>query len=565
MKTKTFIPSAILVIFALSAAAILSGGIRNTKHNLSSGGPIGDIKSGDTSMICIFCHTPHISRAAAPMWNRETGEPVYTIYNSSTLYSTPGQPDGTSKLCLSCHDGTIALGRILSRTKEFDMRGTSMGRIPPAKPANLGSDLSDDHPISFNPASAVSASPDLRHPAPDDRVRYGGDAKLQCTSCHNPHENLFSRFLVKSNRGAAICKTCHHIAGFNGISTHDIRARSWNGQQGDPWPHTEFTTVRDNSCMNCHRNHGADGKERLLNAAEEDTCLTCHNGNMGKNIQRLMNRTSSHRVDFYRGIHDPVENILTAAPHAECSDCHNPHRLNSTAANAPHVNGRLAGVSGMSVTGGMKTAAQYEYEVCLKCHGQDQYRVTTSTRRMFDTGNLRTAVNPSNESFHAVAAQGKRNWVPSLVPPYTTSSRLYCTDCHNSDASTRAGGSGPNGPHGSKNEYLLERQYVIMDHAIFSEANYALCFKCHNPITLLDGNISGFPEHGKHIRQENTPCAVCHDPHGSPNYPSLLNFNTNAVFPNGDNILKFEIIGNRGYCYLDCHGKSHGPESYERR
>ena len=45
-------------LFALALAIILPQGIRDSKHNLSSGG-LGDIKTDETSMICIFCHTRH--------------------------------------------------------------------------------------------------------------------------------------------------------------------------------------------------------------------------------------------------------------------------------------------------------------------------------------------------------------------------------------------------------------------------------------------------------------------------------------------------------------------------
>ena len=219
----------------------------------------------------------------------------------------------------------------------------------------------------------------------------------------------------------------------------------------------------------------------------------------------------------------------------------------------------------MSITGSIKKQATYQFEVCLKCHGQDKYRVTTSIMRMFDTANLRIAISPSNKSYHAIAAQGKSNWVPSLIPPYTASSRLYCTDCHNNDSSSRIAGSEPAGPHGSRYQYILERRYITVDHTPWSEANYDLCFKCHNPLTLFDSSVSSFEGHQKHVKDNNTPCSICHDPHGSPGYIRLINFDTTAVFPNENGALKFEIMGNKGYCYLQCHGRDHKPKEYTRK
>ena len=101
----------LLTLFSTSAYA----GVASTKHNLSVTGT-GNIKATSEQEICIFCHTPHNSAPQAPLWNRASSGSVYTPYNSSTIFSSPGQPTGASMLCLSCHDGTIALGSVLSRT-----------------------------------------------------------------------------------------------------------------------------------------------------------------------------------------------------------------------------------------------------------------------------------------------------------------------------------------------------------------------------------------------------------------------------------------------------------------
>lgn len=565
MKKGLILIFIVLWVFTGGAA----GSIKNTKHNLSSGSPVGNIKTSETTMICIFCHTSHAEKSFAPLWNRESGAPVYTLYDSSTLYSKPGQPDGTSKLCLSCHDGTIALGKVISRRNEFAMLNSSLGRIPPGKRSNLGSDLSDDHPISFNPTLAVSASLELKHPAPGDRVQYDKENKIQCTTCHDPHDNQYRHFLTRSNQSAAICKTCHVPAGFSGLSTHDLSTATWNGRGQAPWSGLDYNDVSSNSCSNCHTSHDAAGKERLLTSSwEEEVCLNCHDGNVAANIRNDFRRLSKHNVKAYQGIHDPTEDIKTAGKHVECSDCHNPHAISNQKASAPNVSGNLKYVSGVTITGSPVKNALYEYEICIKCHGEDRYFIQPPGQRMFpNTVNLRTAFQSTNASYHPVAAQGKnttRNY--TLMSGYTpASSRIYCTDCHNSDSSKNAGGSGPNGPHGSAFEYLLERRYMTADFTRFSNANYALCFKCHYPSRLLDEYGSGFSEHKKHIVDADTPCFVCHDPHGSPNYIGLLNFDTDIVFPNSEGELKFEVMGMKGYCYMECHGKNHNPKSYERR
>ena len=119
----------------------------DSPHNLSARGS-GPVRAASEEQVCIFCHTAHHSSGVRPLWNRQmpaTGG--YIPYQSNSLKAAPGQPTGTSKLCLSCHDGTIALGNVISRQQEIAMQG-GVSRMR-AGPTNLGTNLSDDHPISF--------------------------------------------------------------------------------------------------------------------------------------------------------------------------------------------------------------------------------------------------------------------------------------------------------------------------------------------------------------------------------------------------------------------------------
>src|SRR5574340_1599739 len=107
------------LVFAVVLAFFLSEGtaaanIANTKHNFGAFAPAGNIQTSSTSEICVFCHTPHNSAPAGPIWNRVDSGATYNVYASQSLAatlapnpSTLSQPTGASKLCLSCHDGTI--------------------------------------------------------------------------------------------------------------------------------------------------------------------------------------------------------------------------------------------------------------------------------------------------------------------------------------------------------------------------------------------------------------------------------------------------------------------------
>jgi hypothetical protein len=188
--------------------------------------------------------------------------------------------------------------------------------------------------------------------------------------------------------------------------------------------------------------------------------------------------------------------------------------------------------------------------------------------RVIAQTNVRLEFDPGNPSFHPIEAQGKNPDVPSLLPPWSTASRIACSDCHTSSNSPNFGGTGGRGPHGSSYKPILGAQYLTGDHISESSSNYALCYKCHSRSSIL-GDQS-FRYHDKHIRKEKTPCSVCHDPHGislaqgsSTKNSHLINFDRTVVFPNRMGRLEFIDQGRfRGSCNLVCHGKGHRNKKY---
>lgn len=573
------IAAGIAAIFAIAAAPGFAA-IATTKHNLSVGGP-GALKATSEPQICLFCHAPHNASPSGQLWNRRVGS-TYTPYTSSTRKSTAGQPNGASLLCLSCHDGTIALGEVLSRTTQITMTGGAI-----AGNALLTTNLADDHPVSFVYDAALRA---LRGELADPttlvkpgKVRLDASGRVQCTACHDPHDNTNTKFLVVANTASALCTTCH-VKNYWSGSDHRTSPKTWNNVAPNPWQHTTGTTVAANACENCHRPHTAGGAARLLNyAAEESICFSCHNGNVAaKNIQAEFNKASVHHVANYAGIHDPAEPAAVATTHVECVDCHNPHAANATAGSAPAVTtppvlpGSQTGVRGINISGAEVNPATAEYEICFRCHADGTGNTPAQrTPRVIIQNNKRLEFQTANPSFHPLAGAGRSTNVPSLIAPWTTSSRVKCTDCHNNNAgpySTGTGtipaGTGVNGPHGSTNPLLLERQYVTIDNTMESAANYALCYKCHDRNSILAG--VGFVEHNLHVVSVRAPCNVCHDPHGISSTQGstlsnsrLLNFDTSIVTRSGTQAIRWERVGTtQGRCYLVCHGKDHNPISY---
>jgi len=199
--------------------------VASTLHNLSVSGP-GEIKAVDETEICKFCHIPHNAVVPSGLWSRRLPSVEYRTPDMRTpeggRTATP-QPDGSSRLCLSCHDGTIALGEIAGEPRTLAMAGAA--RLGPGRSGFLGTDLSGSHPISFvmphgdygteetdrdmglRPLSLISGS---------SQVRLDAQGKMQCTTCHDPHRDnyykpgIVPRFWVSATV-EDVCLTCHDL------------------------------------------------------------------------------------------------------------------------------------------------------------------------------------------------------------------------------------------------------------------------------------------------------------------------------------------------------------------
>ena len=550
---------AILICGAWSSAHALDS-IISSKHNLSVSGA-GSLKAVTESEICVFCHTPHHAQQV-PLWNHALSAQTYVPYSSSTAKVIIGQPTGASKLCLSCHDGTIALGMVSNRQTPIVMQGSAT--IPDGA-TNLGIDLSDDHPISFpyNSALATAHNGQLKNPATlTGKIRPDHNNEMQCTSCHDPHNNENGNFLLVKNTASALCLTCHTPTGWTD-SSHRSATQTWNGLGANPWPHTTETTVNANACENCHAPHKAGTPQRLLNfATEEQNCYRCHNGNVAsKNVQAEFTKLSIHPIEHTTNVHDPTEDPINPPRHVECMDCHNPHATQNTAATAPNASGALTGVTGVNSGGAVVTPLSKEYELCFRCHADSIQRGQATVNRQLPETNLRLLFSTSNASFHPVEAAGKNATVPSLLAPLTAATVIYCTDCHNNDQGPHANGAGPNGPHGSAYTPLLEQPQTFSDFNNESSAAYALCYKCHSRDSILSDQ--SFAKHKLHVVDHQTACTTCHDSHGVATQPHLINFNSLYVTPSSNGRLEYISSGTAaGTCSLTCHGSDHDSRTY---
>jgi len=292
---KTFITK----LTAFSTLALVAGlagaqGIKDTPHNLGSAGTGPNHITGTaTAEICVFCHTPHGSdtSAPAPLWNKQLPtSTTYTTYeslNSSTMNarfaddgsSGTGQSTSVGSVsiaCLSCHDGTQAMDNVINAPGSggYDVTGGGangrtgaawawtttrtngeglMNTLASGNIANLGTDLSNDHPIGIQycgggptVAAAGTVCRDGDFVAPTNGVLGSGTVfwvnttatgstadrektdmilynrnfptdgvgpSVECASCHDPHVAAKNTnevaFLRVSQASSGVCLACH--------------------------------------------------------------------------------------------------------------------------------------------------------------------------------------------------------------------------------------------------------------------------------------------------------------------------------------------------------------------
>lgn len=201
---------------SVALAAVLSGTavgqdmskVANTPHNMSTLDVWGVVIP--QNRVCLPCHTPHNSQnddngEGQVLWNHAVTEQTFEMYTTGAGHRG-GQPEGPSKLCLSCHDGATAIDAFGGNEGSF-----SNVMIGADRPSNLGTDLRDDHPIGIEyPPLDISGYNDKSTFTGVKVVVINGVDRVECTSCHDPHDNTLGAFLRQTLDGSAICLECHN-------------------------------------------------------------------------------------------------------------------------------------------------------------------------------------------------------------------------------------------------------------------------------------------------------------------------------------------------------------------
>lgn len=326
-------------------------------------------------------------------------------------------------------------------------------------------------------------------------------------------------------------------------------------------PHAADTLTSD-TCAACHRAHVAQGSSLTTSANPQATlCLSCHDGTgaatdvAAQYTDASVPANDASTASYYR--HDALapsthtnagENEFQDTSgqailnrHAECSDCHQPHRATSGGSTQTvsgwTLTGRETGISGVSVRNGVAGAPPTytyldgsatapvtdEYQLCFKCHAGFTTLPASDpaapSRWSIDKG---IELNPANTSYHPVEAPGRNvtggmagslaGTSPYKLWAFTTGSTVRCVNCH-ADPQALAAGTVPAAgddlaPHAGPNRGLLLANYqdrgLEPADAPYDATDFALCYLCHAEAPFRDASgewrtDTNFRFHGLHV------------------------------------------------------------------
>jgi predicted CXXCH cytochrome family protein len=547
------------------------------------------------------------------LWNQKLTTQVYTTYSSNTEKNTGAQPKlgSQSNHCLSCHDGTVAIG-----TTVVYGRVTTKGSMNSSDV--FGSKLQSSHPFSvalpLKDNNHLRASLAGSSKTNDTAVRLI-NGNVECTSCHNPHiqaKDLVSQnFLVKDSSNGQMCLACHdptrqignHV---NPLADWAASAHALSSAKVATQAHVgSYKTVALTACIACHAPHNAVTTARQLRGQNEQACIACHNGANVSPMPAYANVFAEyaspkvgHPIPSGSNLHDAAEAALVNNNrHATCVDCHNGHstQIVNVFPPAPLIRVSQKDVPGISASDGTTalTPAINQFENCLRCHatnagkktsivfGYHPVRVVSSGDPLNEVPKFAIGATSSHPVTHTRSSSLPQ---PSLLSSMlkldgstqgrSMGTQILCTDCHNSDDNREFGGAGANGPHGSKWTHILERRYEFSQSVtpggqiatlypnpdLSVNGPYALCGKCHN-LSVVNSTTS-WSQHPNHIGAGFT-CSVCHTAHGmgassgSISGERLVNFDANVVAPNPASGLPITFNRSTNTCVLVCHQEAH--------
>lgn len=244
-KKMVLLAPAILAVSAGLAFALTvpGGGVAGSIHDMNH---YTGATPDQQDRVCAFCHTPHHALTEGndylPLWSHALPSSSYSSYDSATVDATidPGtMMEGPSKLCMSCHDGTVAVDTHYASTGAKKLDSDIFGGAAIA----MVDSLSNDHPIGFvyedvavgpaenDPADGIPSGGGQDNWIRNKEARYLDNISLQikdrlysgsqgaimtCATCHDVHNKRnvddptkTNYLLLSPNNGSKLCLTCH--------------------------------------------------------------------------------------------------------------------------------------------------------------------------------------------------------------------------------------------------------------------------------------------------------------------------------------------------------------------
>ncbi len=212
-------------------------GVSGSAHDFAG---IGSPASG----LCTFCHTPHKAQTQRLLWNHKLSSNIFTWDTAQTIAGTPYptiQGDtytGPTAKCLSCHDGSVAVGELVwwnggppsapllnlfitGISQSATTTGSLGNSHPVAMPYPYSNVPSTYNTVSNGPGLVPSewvADPTMlgirlyRDDGGGNIVRGPavGQSGIECSSCHDPHNGPnVEDILFLLGTAFGICSKCH--------------------------------------------------------------------------------------------------------------------------------------------------------------------------------------------------------------------------------------------------------------------------------------------------------------------------------------------------------------------
>ncbi|MFI5395947.1 MAG: cytochrome c3 family protein [Candidatus Binatia bacterium] len=235
-------------------------GLATTNHdftdaaNYTTSTPVG---------LCTFCHTPHKAQHTALLWNHSDTSNTFSWTDNTKTAAGTSLPtftktwNGPTPKCLSCHDGSVAVGDVAWFDEKAQLITTTSvtpgildasGKIiDTSHQVGVGGSMNGNHPVVVpypgvgskhyaggNSGTSIVTAEWQGDPTALGVVLYkasdntlaasinrvtnspvGADnLGVECASCHDPHNKLtvdakFLRGMMTGNDTNYLCLKCH--------------------------------------------------------------------------------------------------------------------------------------------------------------------------------------------------------------------------------------------------------------------------------------------------------------------------------------------------------------------